>query len=174
MTSMPFAGGYGHASQRNQYLADSVLSAPPARLLTMLYDRLLLDLGRAESAQEAANWSVASENLIHAQAIISELSSSLKTDAWEGADGLLGLYNYASTGLVNANIQRDPALTREAIDLLEPLRQAWHEAAAAAPAAKAFPAAPAATPAAPAAPAFAGAGAWNSPSGSRGGSLGFG
>lgn len=173
MTSMPFAGGYGHASQRNQYLADSVLSAPPARLLTMLYDRLLLDLGRAESAQETANWSVASENLIHAQAIITELSSSLKTDTWEGADGLLGLYNYASTALVNANIQRDPALTREAIDLLEPLRQAWHEAAAA-PAAFSGGALPTAAPATPAAPAFAGAGAWNAQSGSGGGSLGFG
>ena len=61
MTSTPFGygGGYGGAAQRNQYLADSVLSAPPARLLTMLYDRLLLDLGRAETAQQAANWPVA-------------------------------------------------------------------------------------------------------------------
>jgi hypothetical protein len=41
--------GYANAGQRNQYLADSVLSAPPARLLTMLYDRLLLDLARAET-----------------------------------------------------------------------------------------------------------------------------
>ena len=181
MTSMSFGGGYGNASQRNQYLADSVLSAPPARLLTMLYDRLLLDLGRAEAALETANWSVASENLIHAQAIITELSSSLKTDAWEGADGLLGLYNYASTALVNANIQRDAALTREAIALLEPLRQAWHEAAASVSVSAvpghgaAVPAAPGpAVPASPAAHAFAGAAAWNLQPGSRGGSLGFG
>lgn len=167
MTLPSFGGGYGNAGQRNQYLADSVLSAPPARLLTMLYDRLLLDLGRAEAAQQIADWTTASENLIHAQAIITELSSSLKTDAWEGADGLLGLYNYASTALINANIQREPAFTREAIDLLEPLRQAWHEAAASVPA----PAAPAA--AAPAR-AYAGTGAWNSQTGSGGGSLGFG
>ncbi len=162
------------AAQRAQYLNDAVLSASPARLLTMLYDRLLLDLGRAETAQQDSNWAVASENLLHAQAIISELSSSLKTDVWDGADGLLGLYNYTSTALVNANIQRDPALIREAIDLLEPLRQAWHQASETAPA----PAAPAAA----AAPAFAGAparpfaaaGAWNAHTGSGGGSLGFG
>lgn len=162
------ASGFGSAAQRNQYLEDSVLSAPPARLLTMLYDRLLLDLGRAETAQQASNWPVASENLLHAQAIIAELVSSLKTDAWDGADGLLGLYNYAFTALVNANIQRDPALTREAIDLLEPLRQAWHEAAASVPA----PAAAAPAFGAKAAPAFAGA--WNTQPGSGGGSLGFG
>ncbi|MET3809234.1 flagellar export chaperone FliS [Arthrobacter sp. UYEF3] len=176
MTSNPFGngiGGYGSgsAAQRNQYLADSVLSAPPARLLTMLYDRLLLDLGRAETAQQAANWPVASENLLHGQAIIAELISSLKTDAWDGADGLLGLYNYAFTALVNANIQRDAALTREAIELLEPLRQAWHDAAAAIPAARP---APAAAAGAPSSSAFAGAGAWNTQPGAAGGSLGFG
>ncbi|KRE76335.1 flagellar export chaperone FliS [Arthrobacter sp. Soil763] len=172
MTSTPFGygGGLGGAAQRNQYLADSVLSAPPARLLTMLYDRLLLDLGRAETAQQTGNWPVASENLLHGQAIIAELISSLKTDAWDGADGLLGLYNYAFTALVNANIQRDAALTREAIELLEPLRQAWHEAAASIPVAPATQPAPAAAPAS----AFAAAGAWNAQTGAGSGSLGFG
>jgi flagellar protein FliS len=129
--------GYANAGLRNQYRADSVLSAPPARLLTMLYDRLLLDLARAETAQQSANWQVASENLLHAQAILTELSSSLNVDAWDGANSLLGIYNYASTALINANIQRDAGLTREAIDLLEPLRQTWHEAAASIPAAAA-------------------------------------
>ena len=162
---------FGSSAQKNQYLADSVLSAPPARLLTMLYDRLLLDLGRAEAAQQAENWPVASENLLHAQAIISELSSSLKLGTWDGADGLLGLYNYTYTALVNANIQRNAVLTREAIELLEPLRQAWHEAAAAIPA-TAAPARPAFAAAAPA--GFPAAGAWNTQPGSGGGSLGFG
>ncbi|MDQ0822696.1 flagellar protein FliS [Arthrobacter sp. V4I6] len=173
-----YGNGYGTAAQRNQYLADSVLSAPPARLLTMLYDRLLLDLGRAESAQQAANWPVASENLLHGQAIIAELISSLKTDAWDGADGLLGVYNYAFTALVNANIQRDPVLTREAIELLEPLRQAWHEAAAAVPAPPAAPASAGygttATFPAAASTGFPPAGAWNNQPGTGGGSLGFG
>ena len=167
MTTTSF-GGYGNAGQRNQYLADSVLSAPPARLLTMLYDRLLLDLARAETAQQSANWAVASENLLHAQAILTELSSSLNVDAWDGASGLLGIYNYASTALINANIQRDAGLTREAIDLLEPLRQTWHEAATAIPAAPA----PAAVPAA----ATAGtpsSSAWNTQPGT-GGTLGIG
>ena len=130
-------------------------------------------LAGPRAAQEAANWPVASENLLHGQAIIAELISSLKTDAWDGADGLLGLYNYAFTALVNANIQRDPALTREAIELLEPLRQAWHEAAAAVPApapgsrCRRLAAAARAT-------GFAAAGAWNTQPGTGGGSLGFG
>lgn len=116
--------------KRAQLNREAILSASPARLLTMLYDRLLLDLGRAEAAQEVENWPVASENLLHAQAIISELSSSLKLDVWDGAADLLALYNYATSALMNANTTRDAARTREAIDLLEPLRQSWHEAAA--------------------------------------------
>jgi flagellar protein FliS len=170
MTTTTF-GGYGNAGLRNQYLADSVLSAPPARLLTMLYDRLLLDLARAESAQQQANWPVASENLLHAQAILTELSSSLNVDAWDGASGLLGIYNYASTALINANIQRDAGLTREAIDLLEPLRQTWHEAAAAIPAAAPAQAAAFTSAAAAGAPP---SGAWNTAAGTTGGTLGIG
>lgn len=122
MTSNPYA-------QRSQYNQDAILSASPVRLLTMLYDRLLLDLGRAEAAQAAQNWPVASENLVHAQAIVSELASTLNVDAWDGGEGLMALYAYVSTALVNANIHRDIERTKESIALLEPLRQTWHEAA---------------------------------------------
>ena len=116
--------------QRAQYTQDAVLSATPVQLVTMLYDRLLLDLSRAEAAQVGSDWPTASEQLLHAQAIIAELSSSLKIDVWDGGEGLLALYTYTSTALVNANVHRDVALTREVIGLLEPLRQTWHEAAA--------------------------------------------
>lgn len=116
-------------AQRSKYNREAVLSASPARLLTMLYDRLLLDLGRAESAQVAGNWPVASENLLHAQAIVSELMSSLDVDKWEGAADLAALYSYVSTSLISANVNRDVQRTRECVGLLEPLRLTWHEAA---------------------------------------------
>jgi flagellar secretion chaperone FliS len=122
-------GAPGLEALRNQYNRDAVLSATPARLLTMLYDRLLLDLGRAERAQESQNWAVASENLLHAQAIVAELSSSLKLDAWDGAKQLFELYTFVSTELVEANIRRDAERTRSCIALLDPLRDAWHQAA---------------------------------------------
>lgn len=113
----------------NAYQREAILSASPARLLVMLYDRLLLDLARAEAAQLDEAWDVARENLLHAQDIIAELAGSLDLDAWDGAENLLGIYNYAGTALMNANIGRNVALTRECIELLEPLRQTWHEAA---------------------------------------------
>jgi flagellar protein FliS len=115
--------------QRDRYAADAIMSASPVRLLTMLYDRLLLDLDRAEAAHATKSWSVASTNLLHAQDIVSELQSSLKVDAWDGGERLMALYVYASSALVTANVQRDTARIRECITLFEPLRQAWHEAA---------------------------------------------
>ena len=114
---------------RSRYNREAILSASPARLLTMLYDRLLLDLHRAEAAQLAEDWPTASENLLHAQAIVAELTSSLRLDVWDGAQGLLGLYNYVSSSLVYANMHRDATATRTCAELLEPLRLSWHEAA---------------------------------------------
>ncbi|MER1997436.1 MAG: flagellar export chaperone FliS [Arthrobacter sp.] len=119
------------AASRSQYLKDQVMSATPARLLTMLYDRLLLDLKRAEDAQVRGDWAAASEQLVHAQAIITELQTSLNRKVWDGAEGLFAVYTYVANALVNANITRDVNLTREAITMMEPLRQSWHEAAAA-------------------------------------------
>ena len=127
----------GSNAQRSRYNRDAVLSATPVRLLTMLYDRLLLDLNRAEAAQQRQDWQTASDNLLHAQAIVSELSTSLIVDAWDGGEGLFSLYTYVSTAMVSANTSRDPARTHECIVLLEPLRQTWHEAAELLPAAPA-------------------------------------
>lgn len=118
------------ASQLSQYSNDAVLSAPPARLLTMLYDRLLLDLNRAQQAQMTSNWALASENLLHAQAIVAELASTLNADAWDGAENLLSIYDYAMQAMIGANIHRDVERTKETILVLEPLRAGWHDAAA--------------------------------------------
>lgn len=122
------------AAKLSAYNRDSVLSASPARLLTMLYDRLVLDLTRAETALTVGNWPIAWENLRHADQIVAELASSLRVDLWNGADGLLQLYTYLAELIVDVTVERDAAKVREAIELVEPLRQAWHEAAAAIPA----------------------------------------
>ena len=117
------------AAARSLYNRDAVLSASPARILTMLYDRLLLDLQRAEAAQRMQNHQAASPHLLHAQDIVAELMSSLRPELWDGGPGLLALYSYVTTAMISANTRRDIEKTRECIRLLEPLRAAWHQAA---------------------------------------------
>jgi flagellar protein FliS len=113
----------------NDFLRESVLSATPAQLVTMLYDRLLLDLARAEAAQVSADWSTASTSLLHAQDIVAELSSSLDVGAWKGAPDLLAIYSYLTKQLIAANVGHDVERTRECANLLGPLRWAWLAAA---------------------------------------------
>lgn len=114
---------------RNQYNQDAILSASPSRLLTMLFDRLMLDLQRAEAAQLAQDWAAASTQLKHAQDVVAELSGSLQVDRWDGGQNLLAIYLFCSTQLVQANLRRDVEATRAVAAILEPLRQTWHEAA---------------------------------------------
>ncbi|MDQ1573920.1 MAG: flagellar secretion chaperone FliS [Actinomycetota bacterium] len=117
------------AGARSVYFRDSVGSASPTHLLTMLYDRLLLDLRWAEKGQEEQDWLEASKHLMHAQAIITELIGTLKPELWEGAPALMSIYVYVLQVLRTGNARHDIDRTREGIALLEPLRQAWHRAA---------------------------------------------
>lgn len=114
---------------KQQYLQQQVASASPERLLTMLYDRLLVDIDRAAACQEASDWTAAGKHLTHAQQIVAELSGSL-TDAWDGAADLRAVYTYLTGRLIDANISRDSAATTECRELIVPLRDAWHQAAA--------------------------------------------
>lgn len=117
-------------AMRARYAADAVGTASPARLLTMLYDRLLRDLNVAEAAIVAGDGQTAHNELLHAQAIIEELSASLDVDAWDGARGLVSLYEFIHAELVAANVAKDACRVASCVRLLEPLRDAWHQAAA--------------------------------------------
>lgn len=113
---------------QQRYREEAILSASPQRLLTMLYDRLVLDIERGETAQRQGEWPTANTELQHAQLILAELSGSLAPD-WEGSVQLRSLYDYVTRTLIGANIGRDPERTRECRDIIAPLRDAWHQAA---------------------------------------------
>src|SRR3954452_15343691 len=117
---------------RDRYLQDSINTASPAKLLLMLYDRLVLDLVQGEDALRGQDREQAHEKLTRAQDIVMELRVSLDVDAWSGAPGLANLYGYLLTELIGANIARDPERVAACRTLVEPLRDAWREAAAAA------------------------------------------
>ena len=114
---------------RERYLADSVATASPAKLLLMLFDRLVLDLSRGEQALLDGNRPEARVNLLHAQDIVMELRMSLNHDVWEGAKDLDRIYAFVGTELINANVKGDAVKVRECRDLMEPLRDTWREAA---------------------------------------------
>lgn len=118
-----------YAAGRSRYVDDTVSTASPAKLLTMLYDRLVSDLQRAEAEQQVGDRVAASAHLVHAQEIVHELAATLDIDAWDGAARLMSVYMYLITELVNANVSGDPERTAACRELVEPLRDAWHQAA---------------------------------------------
>jgi flagellar protein FliS len=117
---------------RDTYLGGMTSTASPARLLIMLYDRLVLDLQRAVELGDLGEFLGAGRQLMHAQEIVLELQSSLKIDAWDGAAQLSAIYAWLHSEMVRANVQRDVAATRACLALVEPLADAWREAALAA------------------------------------------
>lgn len=118
-----------YASVSTRYLDDAVATASPAKLLTMLYDRLVLDLQRAENEQRSGNRPGAGPHLTHAQDIVGELLATLDVEAWDGARQLQSVYTFLLTEMVEANIAGDPERTAACRGLVEPLRDAWQQAA---------------------------------------------
>jgi flagellar secretion chaperone FliS len=117
------------AQLRSHYARDSVTTASPFRLVTMLYDRLARDIDDAELAISMANPQVAHNALRHAQDIVQELTNSLDVEHWSGGEGLRTLYAWLMEQLVAANVAKDPSLLIGCREVVEPLREAWHGAA---------------------------------------------
>ncbi len=118
------------AALRARYMGDTVATASPQQLLVMLYDRLALDLDRAQAALDAGNRDAAGEQLNHAQEIVLELRSSLQVDAWEGGPRLAALYAWLIGEMIQANVKGDRNRVASCRQVVEPLRDAWRQAAA--------------------------------------------
>lgn len=115
---------------QSRYLSNTVETVSPARLVTMLYDALVRDLSMAETAIDGRRVEETNDRLVHAQAILFELRASLKLDGWAGAAGLAQLYTFLLSELLTANVRKDRSIVASCRVLVEPLQQAWHDAAA--------------------------------------------
>jgi len=123
----------GHAraaAARSRYVTDTVETVSPSRLVTMLYDALVRDLVIAEDTLNGSrDLRLVNDRLVHAQAIVLELQAGLDPTKWEGGPGLARLYGFLHDELVKANIEKDAVRVASCRLLVEPLRQAWHDAA---------------------------------------------
>ncbi len=118
------------ASLRARYLGDAVTTASPQQVLVMLYDRLALDLERARLALAEGRPADAEPQLRHAQDIVFELLGSLRVEAWEGGPRLAALYNWLLAEITQASLKQDRNRVASCLQVVEPLRDAWRQAAA--------------------------------------------
>ena len=117
------------AMVRLRYLAEAIDTASPAVRLTMLFDRLDLDLRSADAAFASGAIKDVSDKLIHAQEIVLTLRDTLDPDSWEGAPRLAALYDHLHGELVGANIGKDRKRAAAAEGFLHQIGQAWRSAA---------------------------------------------
>jgi len=116
------------ALARNRYLGDSVSTASPQRLVVMLYDGLVQDLQLAQQGIARGDVALVHTRLVRAQAIVTELQSSLNLEGWDGARGLDKLYTYLLELLVDANVRKDAEPVDQALAVVTPLQDAWRQA----------------------------------------------
>jgi flagellar protein FliS len=153
-----------YAAARARYSDTAAETVSPARLLTMLYDKLVSDMAAAEAAMQRGEIAVTGDKIGRCQEILLELAGSLDTTVWPEGEPLRQLYLWMTSELMTARLQKAPEKVAECRALVEPLRDAWRMAAMeaaqpsgtaqAAPAAAPGPAfaAPGSTPISPVAP----------------------
>jgi flagellar secretion chaperone FliS len=113
---------------RAAYVSNSVDTMSPGHMIVALYDRLTVDLERAQQAIVDSDPSTAHECLLHAQSIVSELHDSLDTEQWPAGRNLKDIYVFLLFELVNANVEKDAARVASCHSLIVPLRDAWSAA----------------------------------------------
>jgi flagellar protein FliS len=127
----------------NKYLTQQVVTASPAKLVFMLYDKAIASLREAIAAVEASDIQSRWRSNNRAVEIISHMWSTLDVDrGGEIAGNLNRLFPFMINRLTDVDLHNDATPAREVIKLLEPLRDAWREIALGATAGAADEAAP--------------------------------
>ena len=110
----------------NPYLRTKILTASPEQLRLMLYEGAIKFCHQAKAAIGNQKFEDSYNNLIRAQKIVLELSTSLNHEADPELCGKLSaLYTYIYRKLVEANMSRKVEDIDEAIRLIEYERETW-------------------------------------------------
>ena len=118
-----------YASAQQAYTESSVLTAPPEKLVVMLYDGAIRFLNVGAVAMRGGDFVQARERVRRAEAIIDELNYSLDMTQGEIATRLRSIYIFSKKHLLQANLQRDPEALDTVVKLLGELREAWESIA---------------------------------------------
>jgi flagellar protein FliS len=116
----------------NSYRQISAHTASPGQLVLMLYDGAIRFLEKSLSGfdmDDPVDYNqTINNNLLRAQSIISELSSTLNMDqGGQLAHTLRRLYSYMDDRLTESNLRKTPEGIRDTIRRLTVLRDAWQE-----------------------------------------------
>lgn len=113
------------------YRTQEIMTAAPARLVAMLFDRAVASLNEAIEAIKLGDVERRWRANNRAIEIISHLAMTLDMEkGGQIAQNLDQLYRFLLIRLPQVDLRNDAKPAEEAIQILEPLRATWHELAA--------------------------------------------
>ena len=113
-----------------KYLAQQIMSASPAKLVVMLYERAITLLRETVEAIEAGEIERRWRANAKATDVICHLWDTLDRErGGEIAENLNRLYGFMMMRLTMVDVENDAQAARDVIGLLEPLQRSWHEVA---------------------------------------------
>lgn len=110
------------------YLSTQVNTVTPGKLLVMLYDGAIKYLNQAKDKIAVKDYAAKGILISKAIDVISELDESLNAQkGGQIAENLHSLYFYCNTRLLQANMNMDPKIIDEVLQILESIRAAFME-----------------------------------------------
>ena len=111
-----------------KYLVQQIMSASPAKLVAMLYERAITLLHETIEAIEAGEIERRWRANAKATEVICHLWGTLdKEQGGEIAENLSRLYGFMMMRLTMVDVENDAQAARDIIGLLEPLQRSWDE-----------------------------------------------
>lgn len=112
------------------YRNQELMTASPARLVVMLYDRAIQSLNEAIKAIADGDIQRRWKANKNASEIITHMAMTLNfEEGGQIALNLNDLYRFMLRTLVNVDVRNDPQPARDVIKLIEPLRASWDQLA---------------------------------------------
>src|SRR5713101_2326412 len=110
------------------YQEAAVRNASAVELVIILYDILARDLHSAIEAMEGCDIEMRSAKLKHGFLALQQLEGTLNMEeGGELATNMSRFYSMLRSQMMNAQIQQDPGVLRELVQLLFGVREAWVE-----------------------------------------------
>ena len=112
------------------YGQQQINTASPAKMVFMLYEKVIASLKEAIRAIEAGDIAARCNANCKAQEILAHMANTLDMEQGQQiAENLEAVYSFAMLHLIDVDAKNDPKPARDVISLIQPLADSWRELA---------------------------------------------